>query len=75
MKSPRTIAGGQQAKNGNSRPDTSAASIRLSKSKFVAGVQCLKRLYLEVYHPELAGEVDEGQEARFEQGHEVGVLA
>jgi len=51
------------------------ASIRLSKSKFVAGVQCLKRLYLQVHQPELAGEIDEGQEARFEQGHEVGVLA
>jgi predicted RecB family nuclease len=48
---------------------------RLSKSRFVAGVQCLKRLYWQVYQPELAGEIDEGQEARFEQGHEVGALA
>ncbi|MGA8087109.1 MAG: DUF2779 domain-containing protein, partial [Terracidiphilus sp.] len=52
-----------------------AASIRLSKSKSVAGVQCLKRLYLQVHQPELAGETDEGQQVRFEQGHEVGVLA
>lgn len=50
-------------------------AIRLSKSKFVAGIQCLKRLYLQIHQPELALEVDEGQEARFEQGQEVGVLA
>jgi hypothetical protein len=30
------------------------APIRLSKSKFVTGVQCLKRLYLQVYDTELA---------------------
>ena len=51
------------------------APIRLSKLPFVAGVQCLKRLYLQVYHPELADEADEGQEARLEQGNEVGFLA
>ena len=28
-----------------------------------------------MHQPELAGEIDEGQAARFEQGHEVGVLA
>src|ERR1019366_5117363 len=54
---------------------SAATSIRLSKSRFVAGVQCLKRLYLQVHQPELAGEIDEGQAVRFEQGHEVGVLA
>jgi len=48
------------------------APIRISKSKFVAGVQCLKRLYFQVHQPELA---DEGQQARLEQGHEVGLLA
>lgn len=49
--------------------------VRLSKSKFVAGVQCLKRLYLQVHQPELAGEADEGQEARLEEGQAVGRLA
>jgi len=49
--------------------------VRLSKSKFVAGVQCLKRLYLQIYQPELAEESDDGQEARLEQGDEVGRLA
>ena len=51
------------------------APIRISKSKFVAGVQCLKRLYFQVYKPEIAEEADEGQEARLEQGQDVGLLA
>jgi hypothetical protein len=46
--------------------------MRLSKSRFVAGLQCLKRLYLEVHRPELAGEPDAQSMAVFEQGHEVG---
>ena len=44
----------------------------LSKSKFIAGLQCLKRLYLEVHQPELAGEPDEQSMAVLEQGYEVG---
>jgi hypothetical protein len=44
----------------------------LSKSKFMAGWQCLKRLYLEVHQPELLSELDEQTIAVFEQGHEVG---
>ena len=51
------------------------APVRLSKSKFVAGVQCLKRLYFQIYQPELAEVGDEGQEARLEQGNQVGLLA
>jgi predicted RecB family nuclease len=51
------------------------APIRLSKSKFVAGVQCLKRLYFEIHQPELAEEADEEQLTRLEEGHEVGLLA
>jgi hypothetical protein len=51
------------------------APVCLSKSKFVAGVQCLKRLYFQICQPELAEAGDEGQEARLEQGNEVGLLA
>jgi hypothetical protein len=47
----------------------------LSKSKFIAGLQRLKRLYLEVHQPELAAEPDEQTMAVFELGHEVGRLA
>lgn len=48
---------------------------KLSKSKFLAGCQCLKRLYLKVHEPETAPEPDEVQQAQFDQGHAVGVLA
>jgi hypothetical protein len=47
----------------------------LSKSRFIAGWQCLKRLYLEVHQPELMGEPDEQTMAVFEQGYEIGQLA
>jgi predicted RecB family nuclease len=49
--------------------------VRLSKSKFTAGVQCLKRLYLQIHQPELAEEAGDEQEARLEQGQAVGRLA
>jgi predicted RecB family nuclease len=50
-------------------------NMRLSKSKFVAGCQCLKRLYWQVHQPELAAEADAASEAIMQQGHEVGMLA
>ena len=51
------------------------AQMRISKSKFTAGVQCLKRLYLQVHQPELAAKPDAADEAIIEQGREVGLLA
>ncbi len=50
-------------------------STQISKSKFVAGAQCLKRLYLQVHQPELAAEPDASGSAIMEQGQEVGRLA
>ena len=50
-------------------------SNRIGKSKFVAGCQCLKRLYLQVHEPELTAEPDSATEAIIEQGREVGRLA
>jgi hypothetical protein len=50
-------------------------SMRISKTKFCAGVQCLKRLYLLVHEPELAAELDAASEAIMAQGREVGMLA
>jgi hypothetical protein len=44
----------------------------LSKSRFIAGWQCLKRLYLEVHQPELGEEHDERTLAIFDQGQDVG---
>ena len=49
--------------------------VRLSKSKFIAGIQCLKRLYFEIHQPELADKLEEGHAARLEEGNEVGILA
>src|SRR5208282_491204 len=54
---------------------SAAVSNRISKSKFVAGCQCLKRLYLQVHEPDLAAEPDGASEAVIEQGREVGLLA
>src|ERR1700693_696855 len=49
--------------------------MRISKSRFVAGCQCLKRLYFQVHQPELAAEPDAAAETIIEQGREVGLLA
>jgi hypothetical protein len=49
--------------------------IRLSKSKFLSGLQCLKRLHLEVHSPDLASKPDEQQQAILDMGTEVGELA
>jgi CRISPR/Cas system-associated exonuclease Cas4 (RecB family) len=48
---------------------------RLSKSRFMAGLQCHKRLYLELYAPEITAELDETTLARFRTGTTVGELA
>jgi hypothetical protein len=49
--------------------------ITISKSQFMSGVQCLKRLYWQVHEPELAGEPDVAGVAIMEQGREVGELS
>jgi Domain of unknown function(DUF2779) len=49
--------------------------VRISKSKFCAGVQCLKHLYLLVHSPELAAQPSAADQAIIEQGHAVGMLA
>ena len=48
---------------------------RLSKSRILAGLQCLKRLYLECYRRDLADPVDESRQAIFDTGTAIGVLA
>src|SRR5437879_3804247 len=47
----------------------------ITKSKFVAGVQCLKRLYLTVHTPELAAQPDESDQSIIDEGRDVGLLA
>ncbi|MGO9083841.1 MAG: hypothetical protein ACLQBK_01310 [Candidatus Sulfotelmatobacter sp.] len=50
-------------------------AITISKSKYMAGVQCLKRLYLLVHQPELGTGKSASDFARMEAGREVGKLA
>ncbi|MBM4123748.1 MAG: DUF2779 domain-containing protein [Nitrospira sp.] len=47
-------------------------SYRLSKSKFLSGLQCHKRLYLEIHQRELAAEPDEQTQAILDMGTAVG---
>ena len=48
---------------------------QLSKSRFLAGLQCLKRLYLDCHHRDLADPIEPGQQAIFDTGTAVGELA
>jgi predicted RecB family nuclease len=47
----------------------------LSKSRFLAGLQCHLRLWFQCYARDLAAEVSPAQQAVFDSGHEVGELA
>jgi len=47
----------------------------LSKSKYISGTQCEKRLWLEINDPDKATPMTEGEERILEQGTEVGILA
>jgi len=47
----------------------------LSKSRFLAGLQCHKRLYFECFQRELAGPPDPAQQGVFDVGAQVGQLA
>lgn len=57
------------------RSSSSLATIRLSKSKFLSGLQCHKRLYLEIYAPDSATQPDPSTQAILDMGTEVGELA
>ena len=48
---------------------------QLSKSRFLGGLQCLKRLFLECYQRDLADVVGPGQQGLFDSGTAVGELA
>src|SRR3972149_7476601 len=47
----------------------------ISKSKYVAGLQCLKYLWCLINNPEAIPPFDEVTQFRFQQGHDVGNLA
>lgn len=48
---------------------------RLSKSKFLSGLQCHKRVYLEIHRPDLATPPDPSMQAILDMGTEIGLLA
>jgi Phage integrase family len=52
-----------------------SVAILISKSKYMAGVQCLTRLYLLVHRPELGHGKTAADFAHFDQGRQVGKLA
>jgi hypothetical protein len=59
-----------------STPQKSYRKQRLSKSDFLAGLQCSKNLWLRINEPEANElEINEELEALFEQGRRVGALA
>ena len=60
---------------GPSAPLSAVTAPRLSKSKFLAGLQCLKRVYLEVHHPQLASAPDVSMQAMLDMGTEIGERA
>ena len=49
--------------------------MHLSKSRIMSGLQCEKRLWLEIYHPELKPDLTASQERIFAGGTAVGELA
>ncbi len=50
-------------------------SSRLSKSRFLSGLQCPKRLYLEIHAPQLATAPDDRRRSILEMGHGMGRVA
>jgi hypothetical protein len=49
--------------------------IHLSKSRFVSGAQCGKKLYFDLFRKDLKPIATEQQQKLFDSGHEVGALA
>jgi predicted RecB family nuclease len=54
---------------------STSAPPRLSKSKYLSGLQCLKRVYLEIHHPQLATVPDVSTQAILDMGTAIGELA
>jgi len=49
--------------------------VQLSKSRYTAGLQCPRRLWLGRHRPDAAAQPDAARQAIFDMGHEVGVAA
>ena len=55
--------------------ETMAARTHLSKTRYLAGLQCEKRLWLACHEAKLATPADAAQQAIFDTGHEIGRCA
>lgn len=53
----------------------SVSPPRLSKSRYLAGLQCQKRLFFDIHSPELATKMDEQRRSILEMGVGIGELA
>ena len=49
--------------------------LNISKSSFTRGLQCHKSLYLKKHHPDLEDPISESQQAIFDGGTDIGILA
>lgn len=58
--------------NSNMSGITCDRPYSLTKSRFMAGRQCLKRMYLDVHHRDLRTPMTEAQQALFDFGHRFG---
>lgn len=47
----------------------------LTKSRFISGTQCAKKLYFDVFQKNLKPETSAQQQALFDTGHHIGILA
>ncbi len=56
-------------------PNTKRSAPKLSKSRYLSGLQCHLKLWYECYERGLMGAIDAGTQAIFDTGHEVGELA
>ncbi|MDX1412084.1 MAG: hypothetical protein R3351_07990, partial [Nitrospirales bacterium] len=76
VKADPDMARGQQERQVHHESrSTLSSSHRLSKSRFLAGLQCLKRLYLEIHEPDLAAPPSPDRRAIMDLGTEVGEVA
>ena len=60
---------------GEATPASRTSIPTLSKSRVAAGLQCLKRLYLECYARDKRDPIDASRQALFDAGRQVGEVA
>jgi len=77
IRSPRLLDGRSTISfvQASSHPPPTPGRLLISKSKFVAGLQCPKLLWHAVNRPEQFPPTDPATQANFDQGREIGVLA